>query len=110
MSNASGNDLLDLATVILRAAGDVRGHGVLSDCLGVRKVFVAAVYDTLGAVAQGWTRGEFAELLAQAQRAGLVSLSRLDLVEGLTHAQRELDRMSRVTRGGAEWQLVRLES
>ena len=98
----------NLAAAILRAAGDVQGPGVFAHCLGVRKVFVAAIYDQIGAAEQGWTRGEFAALLARLQLAGLIEMSRLDLVPSLTPAQRALNARSRVERGCAEWHLVRL--
>lgn len=97
-----------MAQAVLAAAAAVRGAGVFAHCLGVRKVFVAAVFDQIGAADQGWTPAEFAALLARLQLAGLVEMSRLDLVPSLTPAQLALNARSRVARGCAEFHLVRL--
>lgn len=71
----------EVAAGFLVAARSIRGAGLWGD----RKVFVAALFDALGA-SQVMTLAEFKGVLLSLRNAGLVDLARADLVGSMPAA------------------------
>lgn len=93
---------IETASAVLAAAKDVVGPGNWHG----KKVFLAAVYEQMGAAAQGWTFAEFGAAMVALHQARLIRLSRADLVEAMPRAMVDA---SEVTSRGERFHFIRID-
>jgi len=97
------DDLRAFSLAVLDAARRVRGLGYAAGLWGDDRVFISAAWRRMCSVGAGLTLEQFKVRLVEAAQAGMLRLSRADLVAAMPA---ETLAASEITQGGAVWHFV----